>query len=91
MLRKNEIPHLCRCTLVEVEHYDKGYLHVLIVTDNDKSAQIPLGCKRIGKSYLAERNSKDIKDYPYGDNLKNGTYVFNTNDTRLERWSRCKL
>lgn len=91
MLRKNEIPHLCRCTLVEAEHYDKGYLHVMIVTDNDKYAKVPLGFKRIGKSYLADRNTKNIKDYPHGDTLKNGTYVFNTNDKRLERWRRCDL
>ena len=91
MLRKNEIPHLCRCTLVEVEHYDKGYLSVMIVTDNDKSAKIPLGCKRIGKSFLAERECKNIKDYPHGNSVRNGTYVFNTSDTRLERWSRCNL
>lgn len=91
MLRRNENPLLCRCTLVEVENYNNGYLHVMIITDNDKSAKVPLGCRRIGKSYLAERNGKDIKDYPYGDTLRNGTYVFNTNDTRLERWRRCNL
>ena len=99
MLRKNEIPSLCRLTLAKAEYVDGGEMFVVFITDNDKYPNKTTPYKFVGKSFTSSRNCAEanITDYP-GTELKNGLYVWsdlrhfdnNTNINELPRWTKIK-
>lgn len=89
-LKKNEVPRLCRYTQAVCDNYEGGKLFIMIITENDKSAKIPSGFRRVGKSFLGERSNKG--DYPHGNEIKDGTYVwFAPLSSPLVRWQKIKV